>query len=606
MSLILKQENANAVPTPGSGKGTIFLNTNDDLVVKQSDGNVTVFPTIPNVANTAIYYSNNGSLDGSNALTFNNTTNALSVTGNVTANTFNGSGAGLTSIPGGNVTGAVAYATTANSVAVGNVSGIGNIATVNLDGNASNILYGNGAFASAPVTYNNSNVATFLASFGSNTITTTGNVQVGNIIGNGQALTGINGSNVTGTVANATSAGTAGTVTTAAQPNITSVGTLTSLGVSGNLVVGGDLTVDGNLVYVNVSDLSVEDPIIQLQTGPNAAAPTSNSGKDVGTALNYYDTQARVAFMGWDVSNAEFGFGDVVSINSEVVTFTSYGNIRADYFKGNGSQLTGIITSVSNVTNGNSIMNVIENGNITFQAAGNANVVVVSGTGLTATGTIDFTGASNVSLGNIANLHIPGGTANYVLSTDGAGNLSWAQGGGGPTQLAVDSFTGDGTTVNFTLSVTPSSENYTIVGVAGTLQPKTTYSLSGNTLTFSSAPPNQAPIEVTSFASVGNINPPTGLTWNLTNSNVTMTVFNGYFVDTSAGALSVTLPSVATLGDTVKVSDLAGTAAANNITVLRNGHNIQGAASDLLVDYDNATVELIYSNVTYGWKAIGL
>ena len=89
------------------------------------------------------------------------------------------------SVAGGNVSGAVSYATTANSVAVANVSGIGNIATINKDGNASNILYGNGVFASAPtpgVSYGNSNVATFLASYGSNTVSTTGNITAGNVI----------------------------------------------------------------------------------------------------------------------------------------------------------------------------------------------------------------------------------------------------------------------------------------------------------------------------------------------------------------------------------------------------------------------------------------
>ena len=78
--------------------------------------------------------------------------------------------------------------------------------TLNINGNASTILYGNGVFAAAPVTYGNANVATFLGSYGSNTITTTGNVSVGNVIGNGQALTGLAGANVTGTVPSATSA----------------------------------------------------------------------------------------------------------------------------------------------------------------------------------------------------------------------------------------------------------------------------------------------------------------------------------------------------------------------------------------------------------------
>jgi hypothetical protein len=132
-----------------------------------------------------------------------------------------GNGSSLISITGANVTGAVSYATTANSVAVANISGIGNIATVNLDGNVSNILYGNGVFAGPSSAVANANYSNFA----------------------GTAYS-VSGANVTGTVANATfatsagSATTAGTVTTAAQPNITSVGTLTSLSVSGNITSG--------------------------------------------------------------------------------------------------------------------------------------------------------------------------------------------------------------------------------------------------------------------------------------------------------------------------------------------------------------------------------
>lgn len=106
--------------------------------------------------------------------------------GNVGANWIladyvSGNASPLFYIPGANVVGAVPYAATANSVAVANVSGLGNIATVNLDGNASNVLHGDGSWSADITNYGNSNVVSLLSAFGSNTITTTGDVSVGNI-----------------------------------------------------------------------------------------------------------------------------------------------------------------------------------------------------------------------------------------------------------------------------------------------------------------------------------------------------------------------------------------------------------------------------------------
>jgi len=118
-------------------------------------------------------------------------TNTITTTGNISVGNIIGNGQALTGLNGANVSGEVSYAATANSVAVANVTGIGNIATINKDGNASNILYGNGVFASAPITYGNSNVSTFLASYGSNTITTTGNITAGKFIGDGSSLSNV-------------------------------------------------------------------------------------------------------------------------------------------------------------------------------------------------------------------------------------------------------------------------------------------------------------------------------------------------------------------------------------------------------------------------------
>jgi hypothetical protein len=78
---------------------------------------------------------------------------------------------------------------------------------------------------------------------GSSVIAANITANTGVFTGNGSALTNLTGANVTGTVANATfatsagSATTAGTVTTAAQPNITSVGNLTSLNILGTTSV---------------------------------------------------------------------------------------------------------------------------------------------------------------------------------------------------------------------------------------------------------------------------------------------------------------------------------------------------------------------------------
>lgn len=57
-------------------------------------------------------------------------------------------------------------------------------------------------------------------------------------------------------------------------------------------------------------------------------------------------------------------------------------------------------------------------------------------------------------------------------------------------------FTGDGSTVSFTLPVTPLNENWTQVFINGVYQFKNTYSVSGTSLMFSEAPPDNSKIEV--------------------------------------------------------------------------------------------------------------
>ena len=76
------------------------------------------------------------------------------------------------------------------------------------------------------------------------------------------------------------------------------------------------------------------------------------------------------------------------------------------------------------------------------------------------------------------------------------------------------------------------------------------------------------------------------------------------FVNSASGAYTITLPASPTLGNRVRIIDLANNAATNNITAGRNGNNIDGVASNFVIDINNAGVEFIYTNATYGWRTI--
>tara|TARA_B100001063_G_scaffold13149_1_gene10211 strand:- start:146 stop:946 length:801 start_codon:yes stop_codon:yes gene_type:complete len=84
-------------------------------------------------------------------------------------------------------------------------------------------------------------------------------------------------------------------------------------------------------------------------------------------------------------------------------------------------------------------------------------------------------------------------------------------------------------------------------------------------------------------------------------SNTTMVAGRGYFVNTTSGAITMTLPSSATIGDTIQVIDYAATADTNNITIGRNSHKIQGDAADLVVTTERAAFALVYVDATQGW-----
>ena len=75
----------------------------------------------------------------------------------------------------------------------------------------------------------------------------------------------------------------------------------------------------------------------------------------------------------------------------------------------------------------------------------------------------------------------------------------------------------------------------------------------------------------------------------------------GYFMNTTSGAITLTLPGSPTIGDEISFIDYAGTFDTNNLTVARNGKNINGAAADLTVATERAANTLVFTDTTQGW-----
>jgi hypothetical protein len=234
-------------------------------VVTQTTG--TFYPTMVSANSTANYQL------GSNA----NLSFAVS-TGTLSATLFSGNGSSLTAIAGANITGIVPNANVATYGAVTaqssgiyypifvNASTTGNYAHASNATISANLANGaiiattfTGALSGAATTAGSvtTNAQGNITSVGTLTGLTIGNATAnavfgngtivlnsGLITGNGNGLSSLVGANVTGNVANATyavSAGTAGTVTTNAQPNITSVSTSFT-----NLTFANAQTISGN------------------------------------------------------------------------------------------------------------------------------------------------------------------------------------------------------------------------------------------------------------------------------------------------------------------------------------------------------------------------
>jgi hypothetical protein len=189
------------------------------------------------------------------------------------------------------------------------------------------------------------------------------------------------------------------------------------------------------------------------------------------------------------------------------------------------------------------------------------------------------------------------------------------------TDLVTNSFSGNGSTTNYTLSSSAVLQN-TFVYINGVYQFKSTYSVSGTTITFSEAPPANSSIEVVTAAfttteivtvpdnsittakiadnavtaaKIASVPISVGITTAVTSASVTATANTHVYV--SAAGRTITLPASPTIGQRVLVTVGNFT----NTVVARNGSKIMSSASDFTMDAAYLSIQFIYTDATQGW-----
>ena len=303
----------------------------------------------PGGSNTYVQFNDNGEFGGSANFTFNSSTNALTVTGNIAASNAN----------------------------------LGNIVTANyLVSNSGCVLVGNGAIAvigNAAGIFN-SGITDINLGLVANVVvgSTTGNVTIqGNLIAN-------NNVTVTGTVSGNL---LTGTLTTQAQPNITSTGTLASLSVTGN-VTSGNVSTTGNVDSgnLNSSFLSI--------TGNITSGNISASGNINSANLNS-------SFLGVT--------GNINSGNISASGNIDSGNLNGSFLSITGNINSGNLSASGNINSANlnssflSVTGNINSGNLS--ASGNVNSSNINASFLSITGNINsgnISASGNISSGNLS------------------------------------------------------------------------------------------------------------------------------------------------------------------------------------------------------------
>ena len=343
-------------------------------------------------------------------------------------------------------------------------------------------------------------------------VSATGNVTGNFILGNGSQLTGIitsvsnvvNGdSNLNIATANANVTISVSTVGNVAVFTPTGASILGNVAVSNTISATGNITTAGFFVGNFIGNISGNITV----PGANTQVLYNNSGNAGASSGFTFNQATNVMTVSGNTSSGNILTAGLISAT---------GNVTGNFILGNGSQLTGVITSVdansllgntlssnvifSSLTTLGTLANLSVSGNTTL-----ANITVVNTTFSSTGNLIAFSGNSGIVLptGNSAQRPVssPIGTTRFnttVDSTETWNGTTWVSGGNvvTPGSITNQQFTGDGSNVTFPLDQS-STTTGVLVSINGVWQqPFDAYTVTGNSITFLAQPNTQDVVDV--------------------------------------------------------------------------------------------------------------
>ncbi len=172
----------------------------------------------------------------------------------------------------------------------------------------------------------------------------------------------------------------------------------------------------------------------------------------------------------------------------------------------------------------------------------------------------------------------------------------------GATLDASNATTSLPTTV-VTTTGTQTLTNKTVAAGSNTITGLTNTNLSGSAAITNANLDNSAiTLNGSAVSLCGSATISAGTDWQaVKTSGFTAVAGEGYFINTTSAAITLTLPASPSLGDEVSFKDYANTFDTNNLTIGRNSENIEGDAADLTVAVEGSGNTLVYVDATKGW-----